>query len=134
MAYFQHEVRVNVSAEAAWDALRDVGNLHRRLVRGFVTDCSFDGETRHLQFANGVAAAERIIAVSDADRRVSWSAVSERLSHHSASAQIFPEGDSACRVVWTVDLLPDAMAPAIEQMVLAGLQAIGATLENPAVA
>jgi len=134
MAYFQHEVRVNVSAEAAWDALRDVGNLHRRLVRGFVTDCSFDGETRHLQFANGVAAAERIIAVSDADRRVSWSAVSERLSHHNASARIFPEGDSACRVVWTVDLLPDAMAPAIEQMVIAGLQAIRATLENPAVA
>ena len=134
MAYFQHQVSVNVPAGAAWDALRDVGNLHRRLVRGFVTECSFDGETRHLKFANGAAAAERIIAVSDADRRVSWSAVSERLSHHNASAQIFPEGDSACRVVWTVDLLPDAMAPAIEQMVLAGLQDIRSTLEDPGAA
>ena len=131
MAYFQHEIRVDVPASKAWDALRDVGNLHRRLVRGFVTDCTFDGETRHLRFANGVAAAERIVAVSDADRRVSWSAISERLSHHNASAQIVPEGDAACRVVWTVDLLPDAMAPAIEQMVLAGLQAILATLEVP---
>lgn len=134
MAYFQHEVSVDVPAATAWDALRDVGNLHRRLVRGFVTDCTFDGETRHLRFANGVAASERIVAVSDADRRVSWSAVSERLSHHNASAQIVAEGDSACRVVWTVDLLPDAMAPAIEQMVLAGLQAIRATLENTATA
>lgn len=134
MAYFQHEVKVNAPAGPAWDALRDVGNLHRRLVRGFVTECSFDGETRHLKFANGAAAAERIIAVSDADRRVSWSAVSERLSHHNASAQIFPEGDSACRVVWTVDLLPDTMAPAIEQMVLAGLQAIRSTLEDPGAA
>jgi len=134
MAYFQHEVKVNVPAGPAWDALRDVGNLHRRLVRGFVTECSFDGETRHLKFANGAAAAERIIAVSDADRRVSWSAVSERLSHHNASAQIFPEGDSACRVVWTVDLLPDTMALAIEQMVLAGLQAIRSTLEDPGAA
>ena len=129
MAYFQHEIRVDVPASTAWDALRDVGNLHRRLVRGFVTDCTFDGEPRHLRFANGVAAAERIVAVSDADRRVSWSAVSERLSHHNASAQIVPEGDAACRVVWTVDLLPDTMAPAIEQMVLAGLQAIRSTLE-----
>ena len=134
MAYFQHDVRVQVPASAAWDALRDVGNLHRRLVRGFVTDCVFDGETRHLRFANGVAAAERIVAVSDADRRVSWTAVSERLSHHNASARIVPEGDAACRVVWTVDLLPDAMAPAIEQMVLTGLQAIRATLENTATA
>lgn len=134
MAYFQHEIRVDVPASTAWDALRDVGNLHRRLVRGFVTDCTFDGETRHLRFANGVAAAERIVAVSDADRRVSWSAVSERLSHHNASARIVAEGDSACRVVWTVDLLPDAMAPAIEPMVLAGLQAIRATLESPAAA
>lgn len=131
MAYFQHDVRVDVPADTAWDALRDVGNLHRRLVRGFVTDCTFDGETRHLRFANGVAAAERIVAVSDADRRVSWSAISERLSHHNASAQIVPEGDAACRVVWTVDLLPDTMAPAIEQMVLAGLQAIRSTLAVP---
>ena len=131
MAYFQHEIRVDVPASKAWDALRDVGNLHRRLVRGFITDCTFDGETRHLRFANWVAAAERIVAVSDAEQRVSWAAVSERLSHHNAFAQVFPDGDSACRVVWTVDLLPDAMAPAIEQMVLAWLQAIRATLEVP---
>ena len=36
---------------------------------------------------------------------------------------------SACRILWWVDVLPDAMAPAIETMVQAGLQAIKATQE-----
>ncbi|HMN82457.1 MAG TPA: SRPBCC family protein [Burkholderiaceae bacterium] len=130
MAYFQREIDIDVPASAAWDALRDVGNLHRRLVRGFVTDCEFDGKVRQLKFANGVSAAERIIAISEEAHRLSWSAVSERLAHHNASAQITPVGPGACRLVWTVDLLPDSMAPAIESMVLAGLQAVKSTLET----
>jgi hypothetical protein len=129
MAYFQQEIAIDVAASAAWDALRDVGNLHTRLVRGFVTECRFDGETRQLKFANGVTAAERIIAVDEKDKRVSWTAISDRLTHHNASAQIVPTGTHSCKVVWTVDLLPDSMAPAISAMVSAGLQAMKATLE-----
>jgi len=48
-----------------WDALRDVGALHTRLVRGFVLECAFDGQVRKLKFANGMLAAERIINVSE---------------------------------------------------------------------
>ena len=79
----------------------------------------------------GLSAAERIVAVSEAHRRVSWSAQSERLAHHNASAQVLAGDEpSSCRVRWCVDLLPDAMAPAIETMVLAGLQAMRQTLEG----
>lgn len=131
MAYFKRDVRIDVPAPAAWDALRDVGQLHNRLVRGFVTDCAFDGQTRALTFANGVSAAERIVAIDDEDMRVSWSALSERLSHHNASARVEALGPSSCRIVWTVDLLPDSMRPAIEAMVVAGLQAMKGTLETP---
>jgi hypothetical protein len=130
MAYFQQEIRIEVPVCAAWDALRDVGNLHTRLVRGFVIDCRFDGETRHLQFANGVTTAERIVAVDDEDKRVSWTAISERLTHHNAYAQAFSAGPNACKVVWTVDLLPDSMQAAIDTMVSAGLGAMKATLES----
>ena len=134
MAYFQQDTLINVTASAAWDALRDVGNLHTRLVRGFVIDCHFDGQTRHLKFANGVTAAERIVAVHDQDKRVSWAAVSERLTHHNASAQVFAAGPTSCRVVWTVDLLPDSMEPAIAAMVSAGLAAMKATLQSSSAA
>lgn len=130
MAYFQCETSLHVPAPAAWDALRDVGNLHTRLVRGFVVDCRFDGETRFITFANGMTTAERIVSVSEALMRVSWSARSERLAHHNASAQVVPLTPSTCRVIWSVDVLPDAMAPAIEAMVQTGLQAIRSTLES----
>lgn len=131
MAYFEHEIRIRTTPDAAWDALRDVGQLHTRLVAGFVVACEWDGKTRHLRFANGLSAAERIVAVSEAHRRVSWSAQSERLAHHNASAQVLAGDEpSSCRVRWCVDLLPDAMAPAIETMVLAGLQAMRQTLEG----
>lgn len=130
MAYFQRDTVINVPAAVAWDALRDVGQVHIRLVRGFVVDCQFDGETRLLKFANGISAAERIVSVDEAAMRVSWSARSERLDHHNASAQVLPLNATSCRIVWTVDLLPDAMAPAIEGMVRAGLQAMQATLQS----
>ncbi|MBL0085205.1 MAG: SRPBCC family protein [Ideonella sp.] len=134
MAHFEHEVQIDVADSAAWNALRDVGNLHTRLVRGFVTNCDFDGQTRRLKFANGSSAAERIIAVSEDTKRVSWSAISDRLEHHNASAQVVPVGPKSCRIVWSVDLLPDAMAPVIEAMVLAGLKAMKSTLQSQSAA
>ena len=130
MAYFQREIDLDVPAAAAWSALRDVGQLHVRLVQGFVVDCVFDGHIRRLTFANGIVADERIVAVSEVRQRVSWSAVSERLTHHNASAQVVATGAATCRLIWAVDLLPDAMAPAIDAMVGAGLQAMKRTLER----
>jgi len=130
MAYFRQQIDIACPEALVWDALRDVGALHTRLVRGFVLECEFDGQVRKLKFANGVSAAERIIDVSESDRRVSWTAISERLDHHNASAQIFSKDVGSCTVVWIVDLLPDAMAPAIATMVSAGLAAMKTTLES----
>lgn len=130
MAYFRQQIDIARPEAFVWDALRDVGALHIRLVRGFVVECEFDGQVRKLKFANGLSAAERIIDVSESDHRVSWTASSDRLEHHNASAQILPKDAGSCRVVWIVDLLPDAMAPAIATMVAAGLAAMKATLES----
>jgi hypothetical protein len=130
MAYFRQQIDIARPEAVVWDALRDVGALHTRLVRGFVLECEFDGRVRKLKFANGVSAAERIIDVNELDRRVSWTATSEQLDHHNASAQVFSKDGGNCTVVWIVDLLPDAMAPAIATMVSAGLAAMKATLET----
>ena len=130
MAYFRQQIEIARPEALVWDALRDVGALHTRLVRGFVLECEFDGQVRKLKFANGVSAAERIIDVSESDRRVSWTATGERLDHHNASAQVFSKDVGSCTVVWIVDLLPDAIAPAIATMVSAGLAAMKTTLES----
>lgn len=132
MASIRRELRLAVPAETAWDALRDLGNLHRRLCPGFVADCRVDGPgARIVTFGNGLVVRELIIDVDEVARRVAWSAQSERMTHHNASMQIFPDG-AGCRAVWIADLLPDAVAPAIAAMIDAGLAAIRANLEKSA--
>ena len=124
MASIRREVVINTSADALWDALRDVGALHTRLVPGFVTDCRMDGDARVVTFYNGIVAREVIVDINDTDRRLVWAAVGGRLSHHNASAQVFIEGPSRCRVVWIADLLPNELAPAIAGMIETSLAAM----------
>ena len=132
MASIRKEISIAVPAEQLWDAMRDVGALHTRLVAGFVVDCRLEGESRTVTFANGMVATELIIDVNDADRRVAWSAVGGRLTHHNASAQVFAEGDGNSRVVWIADLLPHELAPSIAGMIEQGLAAMKQTLERAA--
>ena len=130
MATIQREVQIACPAARAWDALRDVGALHTRLVPGFVTDTKLEGGDRIVTFGNGMVARERIITVDDAARRVVWSVVGAPFPHHNASAQVFPEGDNGCRFVWIADLLPNEIAGNIAAMIEQGIGVIQATLER----
>jgi hypothetical protein len=47
-------------------------------------------------------------------------------------AQVIDEGDGTTRFIWITDLLPDAVAPAVEAMMDAGAKAMRATLETDA--
>jgi len=133
MASIHRETIIDVPAAQLWDALRDIGALPTRLVKGFVTECRLEGDdARIVTFANGVVARELIVDVGEAEQRLVWSAAGGRLTHHNASAQVFAEGPSRCRVVWIADLLPHAMAPAIAGMIEQGLAAMKATLEEAA--
>ena len=130
MASIRREVQIDARPETAWDALRDVGALHRRLVPGFVTDTRLEEGARIVTFGNGMVVRELIVDVDDAARRVAWSAVGTAMTHHNASAQVFPEGDRACRFVWIADLLPHEAAPQIAAMIDQGMAVIKATLER----
>jgi carbon monoxide dehydrogenase subunit G len=131
MASIRREIHIEAPVEQAWDALRDLGALHTRLAPGFVTDTRLEERARVVTFANGVVAREVIVDVSDDDRRVVWSAAGGRMTHHNASAQVFGDGEGT-RFVWIADLLPDDAAPAVAQMMDAGLTAIKRTLEGQA--
>jgi carbon monoxide dehydrogenase subunit G len=91
MASIRREVHIDVSPEAAWDALRDIGALHTRLVPGFVTDVKLEEGARIVTFGNGLVARELIVDIDDDARRIAWSVVGGRMTHHNASAQVFPE-------------------------------------------
>jgi hypothetical protein len=132
MATIRKEIEIKRSREQVWDAIRDVGAIHRRLVPGFVTDCRLEGDTRLVTFANGQVVSELIISVDDETYRHAWSARAELLTHHNASVQVFAEGEDQCRVVWLADLLPNEVADAIGQMIQQGLNTMKRTLENSA--
>lgn len=124
MASIRREVTINISSTALWDALRDVGALHTRLVPGFVTDCRMDGDARVVTFFNGIVARELIVDIDDLSHRLVWATVGGRLSHHNASAQVFDEGANRSRVVWIADLLPNELEPVIAGMIETSLAAM----------
>jgi carbon monoxide dehydrogenase subunit G len=124
MASIRKEIPLDARAEDVWDAVRDIGALHTRLVPGFVTDTKLEPGARIVTFANGMVVKELIIDLDDKARRLVWSAVGGRLSHHNASAQVFAEGDGRSRLVWTADLLPDELADDIRAMIEHGAAAM----------
>ena len=132
MATIRKEIEIHTRPEDAWAAVRDVGALHTRLVPGFVTDVRLEEGARVVTFGNGVVARELIVTIDDEARRLVWAVVGGRMTHHNASAQVFAEGEKLSRFVWTADLLPDNVAPAIAAMMEQAMPVIKATLERAA--
>ena len=132
MASIYREVRIRADPATVWDALRDVGAIHRRLAPGFVTDVRLEEGARVVTFGNGLVARELIVDVDDEARRLVWSVVGGRMTHHNASAQVFPDGEDHSRFVWIADLLPHEVAPGIAAMMDQGLAVIKRTLESRA--
>ena len=124
------EIEIARSQDLVWDAIRDVGEIHKRLVPGFVTDCKLEGDWRAVTFANGMTARELIVSVDDERKRHAWSARSERLTHHNASVQVFPSGEDKCRVVWIADLMPNEAVQPVREMIEQALTVMKRTLEN----
>lgn len=133
MASIHKDIPVDAPAADVWDAVRDFGALHTRLVPGFVLDTRLEGEARIVTFANGTVARELLVDCDDARRRLVYAVVSERVTQHSASVQVVADGEHRCRLVWTVDVLPHEVAPYIDgQMELAAkaLRTFGERLDR----
>ncbi|MBK1660689.1 SRPBCC family protein [Paracraurococcus ruber] len=128
MASIRRETLIAVPPEAAWDAIRDVGALHRRLVPGFVTETRLEPGARLVTFASGRVLREVIVACDDAARRLVWSVRDPWFEHHNASLVVEPAAGGA-RVTWTADLLPDREAALVAGLMEGGLAGMKATLE-----
>ena len=129
MASIHKEMTLHADPAQVWDAVRDVGAIHTRLAPDFVTDVKLEGNARIVTFANGMTAKELIVDVGDAARRLVWSVVEGRPTHHNGSIQIFPEGDG-CRLVWIADILPHELKAPIGAMMQHGMDAMKKKLES----
>jgi carbon monoxide dehydrogenase subunit G len=132
MASIHKEIIIDADPADVWDALRDFGALHTRLVPGFVTHTKLDGDARIVTFANGTVARELLVDCNDLRRRLVYAIVSERIKQHSASAQVFAEGDGRTRFVWIADVLPHEFAPYMEGQMELGLAAMQKALGRQA--
>ena len=130
MASIRKEILVDNCPDRVWDALRDVGALETRVVPGFVTDTKLEDGARIVTFGNGMVARELIVDVDDQERRVVWSVVGGRFTHHNASVQVFDDGNGGSRLVWIADLLPNEIAGDIRAMIEQAARVMKPTLER----
>jgi carbon monoxide dehydrogenase subunit G len=130
MATITKVIRSRAHPQQVWDAIRDIGALHTRLVPGFVTATRVEADARVVTFANGMTVREPIVTLDDGARRLVWSAEGGRTSHYNASAEVYAEPDGGARVVWRADFLPNHVATDIDAMMEAGASAMRGALER----
>ena len=129
MASVHKEISLPTTPEAVWDVVRDVGAVHTRFAPGFVVDTMMEEGARTVTFANGFVARELIVEVDERRRRLAYSARSDRLTHHNASFQVFPD-EAGSRLVWIADVLPHDAAVMVGAMMTGGLEAIRKSLSR----
>jgi len=130
MASIRKQTVIDASPEEVWDAVRDFGALHRRLVPGFATDAHLEGDARIVTFFTGAVLRERLVTLDDDDRRLVWSIVGGPYEHHNASVHITEEADGRTLFVWHCDLLPEEAAANTDAMMERGTQVARETLEG----
>jgi hypothetical protein len=129
MASIHKDIPIDAHPDEVWDAVRDFGALHKRLVPGFVLDARLDGDARIVTFANGTVARELLVDCDPARRRLVYAVISERVKQHSASVEVVADTEGHSRLIWIVDVLPHEIAPymdaQMDQAALAMKRALG---------
>jgi len=131
MASVRKEIMIDAGADGVWDAIRDFGAVHTRVVPGFVVDTRLEGTDRIVTFFSGAVQREPLVDLDDDTRRLVYSAVDSPLgaTHYNASVQVFADGSDRCRVEWIVDVLPHEVAGTLDQVMDRGAAAMKETLE-----
>ena|SRR5947209_5012773 len=134
MATIRKEIHIDAEPGEVWDALRDWGALHTRLVPGFVVDLELDQGDRVITFFTGAVVRERLVGIEEDERRLAWSILDGPYMHHNASAQVFDGEGAGTRFVWIADVLPHDVVARTSGLMDRGTTTIKQTLEAAATA
>ena len=132
MGSIRRQIVTSANPDAVWDAIRDIGALHTRLVPGFVIDTKLEPGARVVTFGNGMVVKEPIVDIDDAQRRLVWGAIGGPLTHYNGAVQVFAEGRGESRVVWTADFLPNEASGQLGAMIEQGMAVMKKTLDQSA--
>jgi carbon monoxide dehydrogenase subunit G len=125
------EMTTKAPPEIVWDAIRDIGALHTKLVPGFVVHTELEQGARVVTFGNGMQVREPIIDLDEVKRRLVWSAEGPGLIHYNASVQVSAANEGS-RVVWIADFLPNDMRDQVRSMMTEGISVMKATMDRAA--
>ncbi|GGN50866.1 uncharacterized protein YndB with AHSA1/START domain [Actinoplanes campanulatus] len=134
MATVRVDTVLSVPVQQVWEAVADVGAVHRRMLPGRVLNARLDGDQRILTMPDGVEVRELIVAVDHELRRMAYTVVEGQrmpLTYHHASFQVF-EDEAGSRLVWQTDVLPHAMAAHVRPRVEVGIREIRDVIEAAA--
>jgi len=131
MASIRKEIPIDASPEHVWDAIRDFGAVHERVVPGFVVDTQLDGSDRIVTFFSGAVQREPLVDLDDRARRLVYAAVDSPIgaTHYNASVQVFPDGETGSRIEWIVDFLPSEIGSTLDGFMDRGAATMKQTLE-----
>ncbi|MEU0885817.1 SRPBCC family protein [Lentzea sp. NPDC005914] len=129
MAFISREIVIESGADDVWKVIGDFERGPSRMAPGFVIHTKAEGELRVVTFADGTVVTERRISVDDDARRIAYSVVGERVEHDNAVMQVFEDGER-CRLVWSRDVLPDALVTPMSQAMEHGIKVVEKTLGN----
>lgn len=125
------DVVVDVPAQQVWDAIADVGAVHRRLLPGRVVETRIQDDVRILTMPDGAEVRELIVAIDHDLRRMAYTVRDGQrlpLTYHHASFQVFDRGEQS-QIVWLTDVLPHALAGAVRARVERGIVEMKEVLE-----
>lgn len=105
-----------VPATKVWAAVRDFGQVHTKVAPGFLTRLEIDRGDRVISFFNGMVARERLVTIDNQAMRLVYAVVEGQPTHYNGSVEIVADGDDKCRLIWTIDLLPNELGPMVAGM------------------
>lgn len=118
MASAKVSERVEASADAVWELLRDFGGVRR--YSPVIEECTVEGDgigaVRTLTMPGGLSLQERLEAFDDAGRRLQYAIIAGPLpfENYLATVEVREDGD-ACTIDWSSTL--DAKGVTDEQAI-----------------
>lgn len=123
MATIRHHTRIDAPADEVWAVASDFGGLDRWFPG--VDACTVDGDVRSVEVMGGaMVLEERLVTSDDELRRLQYALVGEHApEHHIATLDVIEDGDGAL-VIYSTDVIPDAMGEIIDGSLAGGIQGL----------
>jgi len=114
---------------------QDIKKAYRKLAQKLHPDANPGDRSAEERFkevgrAHAVLSDPKKRSEYDEARRLVWSVVGGRMTHHNASLQVFADGDGRSRVVWIADLLPNDFKAYVAGLIDQGMAVMKKTLES----